>query len=381
MNGRAVVLSLVTVLAAGLVALFLSRYEKEDYEFFVEPRGGTPLNPLLAAQRFLTSLDYEVIERDHFAPSIELPGPQDTVLLMFSYEALREEEMDYLLRWIAQGGHLIVRISAFPSTYDPIFTAIGVKAVFRNEDKVPNDETVTPQAPWDAAANPGRQDWGNVLPDNGVNIDFGDNQPIWTVRDQFGPFAGQLAYEQGAITAIADTTIFSNRWIAREDHAYLLTRVIGPGATSGRVWLVHDFGYPSLWSLVVERAYFLLAAGALLLILLLWWAGQRFGPPIAPPRAARKAFVEHIEASGRFLWRHQRHGQLLLSTQRAFLNDAQRRHPRLRSQDDDERNLYLASCCDVSVDAVADALATHSTRSQGDFLRRVRTLKTMWKNL
>jgi hypothetical protein len=392
MNERNVAIGILAVVAAGLLALFFATYEKEEYEVRIAPTGEAARNPLFAAQRLLTGLGYEAGEREEFAPSLELPPPGGTVLALFYYDYMAADERKLLLQWGRDGGHLITEIQPrYGRPYDPVFTPVGIEAYVRSDpdalefdedgNPVERDDAEQPEIADDAGAAPGREAWGAVQQDNLVSIQLGETEPLWSVHDQHGVFATQIAYDNGTVTALADLSIFTNYHIAKQDHAFLLTQIIGPASSAGAVWLVRSTDFPSLWSLLTEHLSEVLIAGGILLLMCLWWASQRFGPRLKPPQRARKAFIEHIEANGRFLWRHSADQELLGSTQQSFLRDAHRRHAPLRRLDEHDRNLYLARVCGLLESEVASALSEDSARRHGDFLTKIQLIKTMWNRL
>jgi hypothetical protein len=61
-----------------------------------------------------------------------------------------------------------------------------------------------------------------------------------------------------------------------------------------------------LWRWLLDRAAPVVASAMPLLVCWLWAASRRFGPALPAPRSQRRSLVEHIGASGRFLWREAR---------------------------------------------------------------------------
>lgn len=378
MNDRIAALGVSALLVAALVAFYFLTYTREEYQEFVAPTGEARHNPLLAAQRLLSELGYDVTSKLDFVPSLELPSPDDTIVLGVNYRRLSEDDIAVLMAWVERGGHLLVQIQPrLGRIYDPVFTALGIDAKMRPHTG-PHDATV---ASIDETDFKGREFWGDIRADNHLSIDFGDTQPIWTVRDQHGVFAGQVSYAAGLLTVVADLAIMHNDTIGQRDHAYILTRLLGQTAQSGRVWLVYGGVFPGLASLLWEHAHFLFKALAVVVLLVIWWAGQRFGPRIAPPSTARKAFLEHISANGRFLWRHRQRDDLLGKTQHAFLRDAQRRHNGVRNRDSARRNAYLAEVCDMPRASVDNALGPLQRRQAHEFFEKMQLLKRMWNQI
>lgn len=418
MNDRILAAGVVVLLVAGLTGLFFLSYTRESYQEFVPPLGEARHNPLLAAERLLADLGYAVESDVEFAPSLSLPDTDATIVLGFNYRWLDEDDLALLMAWVERGGHLIVEIMPrFGRLYDPIFTALGIEARSVPQEKATQDapdpaadaveslleepaadlsddlvDDVPPVSDGAPAAHPpdpdrlaerfaGREYWGDMAHDNRRVIDFGDNEPVWSVADETGIFAGQIGYDAGLLTIVADLSFINNRRIAQRDHAYILTRLVGSAETAGNVWLYYGGRFPTLMSLLWQHADFLFKAGAVVLLLTLWWAGQRFGPRLDPPASARKAFLEHIAANGKFLWRHHQQDELLAKTQRAFLRDAQRRHTGARAADDARRNDYLAEVCDIARDKVDNALGPLRRRNSHEFIDKMQLLNLMWKRI
>ena len=388
MNERLTAIAIMLAAIVGLTTLFFTTYEKREVDVNTPPSEDALNNPYLAAERLLTDLGYDVTSKREFAPSIELPPEGATAVMALNYASLAQDELDLLLEWVSEGGHLVVQIDYDPPRgIDPIFTPMGVSAQvrapenFEDEDKGPEKNARTASAE-DAASHPDREAWGAASRDNLVTIDLGDTTPRRAVYDQYGVFAAELSYDAGRVTAVADLRIVRNRRIADNDNAFLLTRMLGPVRMSGPVWLLIDGEFPSLWSLLVERIGTVMLAGVGVLLLSLWWAAQRFGPMIPPPASARKSFVEHVEATGRFLWRHQKDEGLLSDTRAAFLAAARRRHPPLRHSGADTAHAdYLAQLSGLPVEQVRDALFGPMGDRGADFTPRIQILKSLWKKL
>jgi hypothetical protein len=170
---------------------------------------------------------------------------------------------------------------------------------------------------------------------------------------------------------------FTNDKLAQRDHAQLLLALTG--LTPGKhVTIIKRLNvlpwYKALW-----RHYKLaLSALALCLGLMFWSAVRRFGPILAPPKAERRSLLEHIDASGAWLWKADGGRQVLLEAAREdTLALIRRRVPALFRMPEHELWASLARSCAVPEADVSEALqqdaASHVTR----FTRQIRTLQTL----
>ncbi|MEO1574079.1 MAG: DUF4350 domain-containing protein [Pseudomonadota bacterium] len=390
MGERVAAIAVLVLVLGGLVALFFYTYERREVDVLVQSSEEARGNRLLAAQRLLTSLGYEVESRRRFAPSLELPPANATAVLTSRYAYLEQTELDTLLGWVADGGHLVVQIdSGPPRDIDPIFTPMGVSSRIREPEETEFEEDqdngknvqVTRDEIDTSAARPDREAWGLLAADNRVTIDLNDATPLRAVHDQHGVFAAQLRYNEGRVTAVADLQFTYNYLIKDRDHAFVFTQLLDPVAQSGPVWLLTGAEFPSLWLLLKERISPVMLAGIATLIMSLWWAAQRFGPMIPAPATARKAFVEHVHATGRFLWRHGRDEGLLDETRHALLADARRRHPPLRHGEQADHARYLSELSGLTLEQVNEALFGEPSGRNNDFTLRIQLLKSLWKRL
>ena len=393
MSSRIIVLVTAALAAVSLVAAFLVTHERVEIDSYRPAEGEARYNPLLAAERLLQTLGYNASAEAEFAPGYRLPAITDTAVITFNYQLVRREDMELLLDWVSAGGHLIVEIRPlYGRPVDPIFTPYGISVTTPEYDieslgDIPDSDEQDENAEPDDDLKPlferfeGRSYWGDMSLDNKRHIDFGNTETIWTVADESGVFAGEFGVGSGRITAVTDLAFATNRWIGQKDHAYILTRLIDAPATAGKIWLYYGQQFPSLFSLVWQRADFLLKALALIVLLGIWRASAPFGPRIQPEPAARKAFLEHIAASGRFLWRRQAHAALHEKTVQAFVREFERHHPSSRGMDTAARHRLIAEVCQTTVEKVDNALSPPSSRSHAEFTDKMQQVKTLWTTL
>ncbi len=144
-----------------------------------------------------------------------------------------------------------------------------------------------------------------------------------------------LELERGAglVTLVANLDFIENPALGDYDHAEFFWHMVHslrdePAA----VWLIHQDGMPPLWQLIWERAWALVLTLALLIPLTILALSPRFGPMIPKPPPGRRRILEHIYASGLFMWqRNRKHGDTQYDS---FVARAERLTPSTRKQHD-----------------------------------------------
>lgn len=199
-------------------------------------------------------------------------------------------------------------------------------------------------------------------------------EPLWSDAD--GGAVRVYAEGKGRIVLVANS-FFTNASLPQRDHAQLLLALteLTPGK---HVTIVKRLNvlpwYQALW-----RHYQLaLVSLALGLALLFWRAVRRFGPVLPAPTAERRSLLEHIDASGAWLWKADGGRQVLLDAARDdTLALIRRRVPALFRMPEGELYATLARTCALPEADVSEALqqdaASHVTR----FTRQIRTLQTL----
>jgi len=148
----------------------------------------------------------------------------------------------------------------------------------------------------------------------------------------FGTDAGlafvRYAEGAGSVTFLADASFLSNDGIGQLDHAALAWALVRAGGDApAGVWIAIRDQVPTLSELLVRHAWMALASSGLLIAAWLWAAGSRFGPLLPDPPRGRRSLLEHVEASGDFLWRTGRGDELVQGARQALLYRIDVREP------------------------------------------------------
>lgn len=248
--------------------------------------GAAQNNPLLAAERLLNRLGYA-------ARSVAVPpdparlGRRDTLVLSQPSFTFDERYSAALLTWLADGGTLLLADQQHLAAFDP---------TERGTDHLLRRLKLEPQQSLERRGN------------HTLTVDL--KRQRFRLRAERllasnGRFLTDRRYGDGRAYLLAEIGLFNNRRLADVDHADLLQTLIG-APRPAQVWLQYSPGVPSLLALLWRYTWPLLCGLSLTLAALIWAAGRRLGPLAPAPEPAQRSLLEHLAASGRFFWRHER---------------------------------------------------------------------------
>lgn len=196
--------------------------------------------------------------------------------------------------------------------------------------------------------------------------------------------AAVRGYPTGAgQVVIVASNFFHDDIVSERDNAELLMALArlnqgkagsGPGAVT--IVLHADIAkwYQAIWN------HYKLAVISLvcLLLLLLWAAVRRFGPILPQPVNERRSLMEHIDASGVWLWKANGGRQQLLSAARSdTMAVLARRAPALVRMAPDRMAAALAVAAGLEASHVIEALQRDASPQIPLFTRQIRTLQTL----
>jgi len=225
-------------------------------------------------------------------------------------------------------------------------------------------------------AFPGAGYWLELDGSNSRLISESDSAtPLW--GDEHGDTVRVYAEGKGHIVMLLQD-YFVNHALQKNDNAELL---LGLAALNPRSRAVTMVKYPDV--LPWYRALWLhfsmpLVSLACLLALALWAALRRFGPLLPAPASERRALMEHIDASGAWLWKADGGRQLLLEAAREeTLALVRRRAPAVARLAPAQMAGALARLAGIDEQHVLHALYQDAARQPAAFTQQIRTLQTL----
>jgi Domain of unknown function (DUF4350) len=379
-----IIAAIVLVAVAALSWWTYSKFEFYDTESELGYRGEARKNPYLAAGRLLEKYAAHVRFQQVYTG---LPPPGATLLLPTPRRGLSKQQSERLREWAEAGGHLILVTWTLwddeRSEGDYLLDPLGVRQ-FQHEP------AAKPGAAQEAPPLPGDQPRPVRLPRDGEQLDvFFDShfmlkdasgKAAWALADDNGTHVLHYRVGRGAITALSDDRFLTNDAIEKYDHAALLVWLFEPKPGS-TVWIVQGDDVLPLWRWLLDHAAPAVASMLALLVCWLWAASRRFGPALLAPRPERRSLVEHISASGRFLWREARGAALYQAVLDELRQRIRLRHPAWAELPLEEMAQRAATLSGMAPAAVRSALIDGARRREEDFVHDIQTLETLRKRL
>ena len=200
-------------------------------------------------------------------------------------------------------------------------------------------------------------------------------EPLWSDEDENTVRVYQEG--KGRIVMVADD-FFNNDELRNHDHGELLLALAALNKTSKHVTIVQNLD-ALRWYRLLWRHYSLALLGLAALVALAFWAAvRRFGPVLPQPANERRSLMEHIDASGAWLWKAQDGRQVLLDAARQdTLEMIRRRAPALFRLPQQELYAALARLCDLPEDQVAQAMNQAAASTPLHFTRQIRILQEL----
>lgn len=338
------------------------------------------LNPWLAAGRLLQRQPLTV----RFAPEYGgLPRHARVIVLATPLDYLDEDEQDALLQWVRDGGHLVselIEVSDGDKADSDELLSAQLDVQLREHDFSADERRalVNEKGPRPTLLS------GEGTLQASFTADYylvaGKRAAAWSASDRYGHHALRFNTGRGRITLVSDLEWMQNRHLGRGDHGALLWRVVDarPG---DEVWLVPGVERPSLLALILEKATPLVVSLGVFVLAWLWSASRRFGPLAPVPEPARRRLAEHMEASGRYLMRHQGLARLHDASRQRLLALVHRRHPQWRTLAAPELAHRLAERAGIEPAAVNRLLQHDAPTQLLQFAADIRLINRLRKAL
>ena len=372
----------LAVLVVGLLAAWwLSRYEYVERSVELPPRGEASYNPLYALKLALLADGVQAQSRQRLQLADVPLGAHDTVLILNDPRTLSQPDVDGLLQWVQAGGHLLVRTPARERGQaprpGPLLEALKLRPLARSNCAMLAPAVSAGEKPGKQAGN-GRQ----MLFCQGARFTMLGVEPLhaWGDLDKGYAYA-RLAHGMGTVDVLADFDFLANPQLEQATSIALTRQLLQPGWHQGTVHLVYAASVPPLWRLLFDKAWMawlplLLALGAWL-----WMRTQRFGPRLPSPEPARRALLEHVQASGEHLWRYGRAATLYAAVRDVFMARLRGRDPLTTALNEPAQANAIAARTGASAADITHALQAPRPGDGRDFRFRIATLLQLRRRL
>lgn len=369
---------------------FLQHYELKEVDSYTGYRGEARNNDLFAARLFLKRMGIPASREDGLT---QLPDTETVIVLDTERYTLSPQKTQRLLAWVAEGGHLITRARVD-------YASEAALTADETEQQKPNteDRDALQQAlgveigaaqMLDEEDLPFQLQLPNQTKPLDLDISFFNelltqNPAAKVYQANNKNFLLQITYGQGLISLAANLEFAENHQIDAAQHAEFFWWLLHSHHPQFKqVWLVNHDTLPALSTLLRQYAWSVLLMLALLLVAIFWALIPRFGAFIPEPAPERRRILEHIKASGQFMWQRQAHGQeqLLAATRYAIRQAARSRIPGWQWLDAQQQTEQLAAYLQLTPDQVSSLhlLLTATKLAEADFIRLVQLANSLRK--
>lgn len=366
-------MSLASALLAGC-----GDYEEVTYE--IGYKGEARFNPFLAASRLLGRFD---LDTERSSGITRLPDPQSATTVVLPAGSVPSfGSADRFRRWIEGGGHLIYLASGYGQQKAGSFSAIFE---MRTEQDHPLLEEFGIGL---TTAEPADQPSELLVRSRPLTIDLqGDEafslpatlgEPDLSSGESANSRLASLPLGNGRLTLVGDATPFRNRYIENHDHARVLLELV-ERHNADSVLFIYGKG-TSFMKMLMHYAWMPLLGLAILTLLWIWKNLPRFGPVVPMADGGTRQFTEHIEMSGRFLWRHKASAALLAPLIAMIHRTFQEKYPHIEDSVD-ARVDYLVEHTDLPKNEISEALLGLPVKDPATMTRIVRNLKLLTESL
>jgi hypothetical protein len=332
---QALVWMLLAAIVASGAAWFLKNFERTTETVHTGLRGEALRNPWLAAQRLTLRMGGST--RQIVAlPDLRTLDPASTLVMPSRRQSLSQSLRQAIAGFVARGGTLLVEPEPVGLS-DPLLDLLGVQRF-----------AVKPAAAGKPCADDGP--FEVLLPRHesatrvylGRHMRLQARDPIWSYDGGCGTALLVLEHGDGLVIAVNDLHFAANRRIGQEQHAQFFWDLVSAGSDAPVVQFFHRPEKLSLAGWLRDNAWAPLGGLALLVVLWLWSVAPRFGPVAPDPVRDRRRLLDHLRASGRFLWANGGAPRMLEAARDACLRRVARAHPDFLAASDAERPQRLA---------------------------------------
>jgi len=330
-------------------------------------------DPWLAAQRLVQRMG-ALATSVRALPNLRTLPPSAVLVLPAQRHTISQPLRAAVLAWVEKGGHLIIE-AEHDRQPDPFLEALGVE---RKRIGNPDDEDERREEIVEVLL-PGSTVTSRVEMDKGLSIE----SPAAEFRFDGDAATHVLLARQGAgrVIVLNDLSFATNRWIGAHDHAQFLWELVSLAPGRPAVHFFNNPGQLSFWEWLRENAWAPLAGGAAAILLWLWRTAPRLGPVAPDPERARRRLLDHLRASGRFLWSHGGAQRMLEAARDSCLRRVGRAHPDFLATAEADRPRRLAELLGWTEDRARRVLEPSAPASMMEFLQTVSHFQAVHEQL
>lgn len=366
---RQVLLGLLIVVGLGSAAgWFLANFEQVPEKVWVGFQGKARRDWYLAGQRLLERMGLQVTPVRE-VPALRTLPPQGMLFLPAGRQAITPQLRESILSWVQQGGRLMVEPEPVHQP-DPLLDELGVKRTAIDVEEEPTEDEDSPSPP-DTIDVALPEDLPAMKLRMYEHISVDSEHAVRSFGGQYATTLLLMERGRGDVIVVNDFGLLDNYRIGEHDHAEFLWRVTQLRPAVREAAFFNNPQQLSLLDWLLLNAWPVLAAGAALLLLWLWRVAPRFGPVLPDPERQRRRLLDHLRASGRFLWSNGGRARLIEAAREACLRHVIRAHPDLLAAPESERAERIAQLLAMPVDLARQVVSAPTQSRAADFMQTI----------
>lgn len=278
-----------------LAGIFFASFERKDVTEVEAARGEARYNPFFALQQILERLGQPAHSLASLDPQ-QLPlAPGDTLLIGDDASRIDRDAAGRIVAWVHKGGHLLLSPGDGNTTHAPMFDALGLLDPHPAKHGCSTLQTAQKSGSKDHAALCGTR--FRLAPTAASHADA----VIGEAQD--GYLFARTTLGKGTVSVLADFAPLSRNGLKSAAAQQLAWRLLAPNRGRGTVYLIYALDGPAFLHWLSVKGWPALLALAALLGAWMAMRSARLGPLLPHPAPHRRALLDHVQASGEFLYR------------------------------------------------------------------------------
>ncbi len=370
---------LVLALAGAGASWFMANFELRTESVNVGYQGRARTDPWLAAIRVLERMGMTVRELRAIPELRALPAA-GVLWLPADRHGISPPVRESVLQWVDSGGFLIVEAEEAHQP-DLLLEALSVRRSFLDEQGEVKahaaDTNRVTELVLLAIPEPAPPVRVNLL--RSLDIDAHDSSAGFS--GSMATVAVMLEHGNGRVLVLNDFHWMTRDELRQHDHAEFLWRVAQLQTPAAEVVFFNNRSQPSLAGWLMTNAWAFLAGALALLAVWLWRASMRFGPVAPEATRDRRRLLDHLRASGRFLWSNGASAHLLEAAREGCLRRITRAHPDVLAAPDAQREALLKELLALDAAQARLLLAPAGVTRMTEFMQTVRLYQSVHEKL
>ncbi len=364
-------ISLGLIVLAGGVWWFLATFHQVPFEFRTPPAAEARRNRLLALERTLVAQKHTVFNRLRFSDEDFGTATDSAVVLDLDPRNLRDADVDTLLGFVGRGALLLMRMPA---------SAEG------RAGKLLDELGVEPLAPDPHCFKLATGKHGDYEMCGGTRIGGADIEANYTQLasyddSEYGYWYAHAWYDDGRVFLVGELDMLHNAALDEPEAVALAEALLAPLRERSRIHLFRGVDSEPFHVLLVRVGWPALLPAFVALLLWLWLRSERFGPVLPDAARPRRALLEHVRASGEFLFRRGQPVVLHRAVLARVLQRLAEREPVIATLSDEARIAALAERTQLPAAALRHALNPVGLGRADHFFSAVSTLLQLERRL